>query len=163
MASLNLTESIYVSGTITKSNYFDLNVEKIRIYLAPKNFLDNVKEKVKPTEDEIKQAKRNKRRFEGKRMRYDLMDLEHDETADFDDIGKNRNINQTLEHKDSKFEDNLHKFLGLDNMHNDIAFSQPSSRSHFEDSESVNTNNFLSLSVLNKNKVMPIEEKKVIR
>ena len=96
-------------------------------------------------------------------MRFDLIGLEHDETADFDDIGKNRNINQTLEHKDSKFEDNLHKFLGLDIMENDIAFSQPSSRSCFEDNDSVCSNNFVSFSVLNKNKVMPIEEKKVMR
>ena len=94
-------------------------------------------------------------------MRYDLMGLEQNETADFDDKGISKKINETLEQKDSRFEDNLHKFLGLENTNNDIAFSQPSSRSRFEDSESFNTNNILSLSILNKNMVVPIEEKKV--
>ena len=78
------------------------NIEKIRIYLAPKNFLNNVNEKVKPTDDELKQAKRNKRRFEGERMRYDLMTIDFDETVGFDgklDKARNKTVNDLGEDK----------------------------------------------------------------
>ena len=140
------------------------DIEKIKIYLAPKNFLNNVKEKVKPTDDELKLAKRNKRRFEGERMRYDLMTIDCDETVGSDwklDKARNKTINDLGEDKQSKFEDNLHKFLGLDALKKEYDISQPSSRSHFEDSESGYTNNFLTSSNIKKNKVMPIEEEKV--
>ena len=140
------------------------NIEKIRVYLAPKNFLDNVKEKVKPTDDELKQAKRNKRRFEGERMRYDLMTIDFDETVGFDgklDKARNKTINDLGEDKQPKLEDNLHKFLGLDASKKEYDILQPSSRSHFEDSESGYTNNFYTSSNINRNKMMPIEEEKV--
>ena len=98
-------------------------------------------------------------------MRYDLMTIDYDETIGFEgklDKDRNKTINDLREQeKSSKLEDNLHKFLGIDSLKKDHDISQPSSRSHFEDSESGYTNNFLSRSNINRNKVMPIEEEKV--
>ena len=97
-------------------------------------------------------------------MRNDLMGIDYNETVGFEeklDKVLNKNINDLGQNKGSKFEDNLHKFLGLDNLKKDYDTSQPSSRSHFEESESGYTNNFLTNSYINKNKVMPIEEEKV--
>ena len=97
-------------------------------------------------------------------MRYDLMTIDFDETVGFDgklDKARNKTINDLGEDKQSKFEDNLHKFLGLDASKKEYNILQPSSRSHYEDSESGYTNNFLLSSNINRNKVMPIEEEKV--
>ena len=86
-------------------------------------------------------------------MRNDLMGIDYNETVGFEeklDKVLNKNINDLGQNKGSKFEDNLHKFLGLDASKKEYDILQPSSRSHFEDSESGYTN-----------KMMPIEEEKV--
>ena len=98
-------------------------------------------------------------------MRYDLMTIDYDETIGFEgklDKDRNKTINDLREQeKSSKLEDNLHKFLGIDSLKKDYDISQPSSRSHFEDSESGYTNNFLTNSNFKKNKAILIEEEKV--
>ena len=62
----------------------NVNIEKIRIYLAPRNFLNNVKEKVKPTEEEISRIKRNKRKFAGQKMRREIMIEAYDDTSEIE-------------------------------------------------------------------------------
>ena len=96
-------------------------------------------------------------------MRIDLMGLEYDETIGFDDVVKNKTTIDIQDKKKTKFEDNLHKFLGLENAMKDFNISQHSSRSRFDESESGYTNNFLTNSNVNRNKVMPIEEIKVLK
>ena len=158
--SLEKIRDLVASGELVLNR---VNIEKIRVYLAKKHFLDAVIEKKALTPDEIKQAKRNKRRYEGERMHHNLMAKED---LDFEDPILNTTKNKTenyLYSESKNFENNLNKFLGIP-----IITSQGkkqvtnSDRSNitFEDEEESGYNKVSSDNKINPAYVLP-EEKKV--
>ena len=143
-------------------NEYNCNIEKIRIYLAPKNFLSHVKEKVKPSDEEISRIKRNKRKFAGEQMRRELMVNGYDDTLDIDsrnEFARNKTHLNLISNEDSKLEDGLEKFLGINKAKLDNQNAYNSGRSY--DEESVYTNNDIDVMRV-RTRAMPKEEKKVM-
>ena len=158
--SLEKIRDLVASGELVLNR---VNIEKIRVYLAKKHFLDAVIEKKALTPDEIKQAKRNKRRYEGERMHNNLMAKED---FDFEDPILNTTKNKTenyLYSESKNFENNLNKFLGIPIIapqgKKQVTNSDRSNIT-FEDEEESGYNKVSSDNKINPAYVLP-EEKKV--
>ena len=92
--------------------FYISNLERILVYFDLNKFLDQINTKDKPmmTEAEVRNEKRRKRKFEGKRMRETLRTFEDEETDNSKSLcSKAINKDDT----ESQYIAKLHKFLEL--------------------------------------------------
>ena len=119
----------------------------------------------KLTPDEIKQAKRNKRRYKGERMHHNLLMEKEDSNFNDSVFNTSRNKTDNYLYSDSKnFEKNLNKFLNISIA--DDQFKKSGKKSEeilitFENEEDNSLNKVSSDNKIKPDYVLPEEEKKL--
>lgn len=141
-SNLDALKKLYDTGKVVLNK---VNIQKIGLYLAPKNFLKAIEEKKGMNDAEKKRLMKIKRKYEGERMHQNLVGDSQYETIDQEDhleVSKNRTENFMNEPPISpSYEAKIHKFLGLPNINRGYKKPMSDNSSIKSDEEEEDENN----------------------